>query len=243
MNDPKRLSASDDAVERTLLRAGRVIAPPGSKERALAVASGALGASAAVAGGAAAGKGTAFGIAKAGSIASLKWFGIVSLTGIGLTASAVVVHEVRESLAPASVDTVARGDKPPAVRKALPRAGKRPSSRRGMGARAHRSAHALALLRCRARAVVPDPGCRRGDRGRGSPLGLHGADRAGDARSGPPRARRRRPGALAFDSRALRGTLPAWVDGARGDHAPHRGPAEGGRSQRRDAVCGLVSRE
>jgi hypothetical protein len=131
MNDPKRLSASDDAVERTLLRAGRVIAPPGSKERALMMASGALGASGAVVGGAAASKGTAFGIAKAGSIASLKWFGIVSLTGIGLTASAVVVHEVRESRAPASVDTVVRGDKPTAPKRAPPKLASAPRADEG----------------------------------------------------------------------------------------------------------------
>jgi hypothetical protein len=129
MNDPKRLSASDDAVERTLLRAGRVVAPPGSKERALMMATGALGASGAVVGGAAAGKGTVFGLAKAGSIASLKWFGIVSLTGIGLTASAVIVHEVRESRAPTLA--VVREDKRPAARRALPRLASAPRTDEG----------------------------------------------------------------------------------------------------------------
>jgi hypothetical protein len=98
MSDPKRLStASESEFERALLRAGRVVAPRGSKERALMVASSALGASAAVAGGAAAGKGTALGIAKAGSIASLKWVAIVGLTGFGVTASVVVLHEVHDT--------------------------------------------------------------------------------------------------------------------------------------------------
>ena len=101
MSDPKRLSmASDSEFERALLRTARVAAPSGSKERALRVASSALAGSAAVAGGAAAGKGTALGMAKAGSIASLKWIGIVGLTGVGLTASAVAYHEVQDNRPP-----------------------------------------------------------------------------------------------------------------------------------------------
>jgi hypothetical protein len=101
MTDPKRLSlASDSEVERQLLQAGRVHAPPGSKEHALLVASSALG----VAGAAAAGKGTALGIAKAGSIVSLKWIGIIGLAAIGTVAGAAVVHEVRESRAPIAVE-------------------------------------------------------------------------------------------------------------------------------------------
>jgi Outer membrane lipoprotein len=105
MNDPERLStASDNEVERLLLGASRVRAPPGSKERAMLAVSGALGASGAAAGGAAAGKGTAVGIAKAGSFASLKWVGILGLTGIGTMAGAVVLHEVRESPPPTAVE-------------------------------------------------------------------------------------------------------------------------------------------
>jgi hypothetical protein len=107
MTDPKRLSASDSSVERALLRAARVRAPQGSKEHALMLASGALGASGAIPGGAAAGKGTAVGIAKVGSIASIKWVGIVGLTGIGMTAGAVAVHEIRESRPPMVLDMTA----------------------------------------------------------------------------------------------------------------------------------------
>jgi hypothetical protein len=102
MTDPKRLSlTSESEIERRLLAAGRVSAPPGSKERALLVAAGVLSAS----GGAAASKGTALGAAKAGSIASLKWIGIVGLTGIGAVAGTVALHEVREHRAPAAIES------------------------------------------------------------------------------------------------------------------------------------------
>jgi hypothetical protein len=105
MNDPERLStASDSEVERLLLGASRVRAPPGSKERAMFAVSGALGASGAVGGGAAAGKGTAIGLAKAGSLASLKWVGILGLAAIGTVGGAVVLHEVRESPPPTAVE-------------------------------------------------------------------------------------------------------------------------------------------
>jgi hypothetical protein len=109
MNDPERLStASDSEVERLLLGASRVGAPPGSKERAMLAVSAAL-ASGTVAGGAAAGKGTAIGIAKAGSLASLKWVAVLGLTAIGTAGGAVVLHEVRESRPPT---VVAMGPEP-----------------------------------------------------------------------------------------------------------------------------------
>jgi hypothetical protein len=118
MSDPKRLALSSESeVERLLLGAGRVRAPERSRERAFVVASGALGASAVAAGaagGASAGKGAVAGMAKVGSVLSLKWLGVLSATGIGLVAvgaaSTYVVHQSREravepgpSVAPAIV--------------------------------------------------------------------------------------------------------------------------------------------
>lgn len=133
MTDPKRLSlASDSEVERLILQAGRVHAPPGSKEHALLVASSALGVAGAAAGGAVVGKGNALGIAKAGSIVSLKWIGIVGLTGIGAVAGAVVVHEVRESRAPIAVEmTPALARRPPAPARARSRTDRIPENGEG----------------------------------------------------------------------------------------------------------------
>jgi hypothetical protein len=115
MSDPKRLAtASDSGFERELLRAGRIVAPPGSKERALMAASSALGTSAAVVGGTAAGKGTALGMAKAGSIASSKSVAIVVLTGIGVSTGAVVFHEVHD-VRPRHVEVSRAPARPPAT--------------------------------------------------------------------------------------------------------------------------------
>lgn len=119
MIDPKRLSMGSDCPdERLLLRASRISAPHGSKERAMLVASSALGASGAVASGAGASKGTALGMAKAGLIASLKWVGILGLAGIGTVAAALALREVRERRAPTVVEMAsASASKSPAARR------------------------------------------------------------------------------------------------------------------------------
>lgn len=98
MSDPKRLSSvSDNEVERLLLRAGRAGAPARSKELAFLAASSALPTAGAAAGGAVASKGAATGIAKtAGSFATVKWVGILGVTGAGALAG-VVASESRHA--------------------------------------------------------------------------------------------------------------------------------------------------
>jgi len=88
MSDPQRLrSASDDDLERLLLRAGRGRAPARARQRALLAATAALGTGMA-AGSAAAG---ALG-AKTGSVLSLKWLAVVGLAGVGAMTAAVVIQ-------------------------------------------------------------------------------------------------------------------------------------------------------
>jgi hypothetical protein len=100
MTEPRRLSSeSEDHVERMLLSAGRAGAPPGAKQRALLVASGAIAASSLAAGGAAAGGAAAGGaaaVAKAGSLATLTWIGVFSVTGIGVVTSAMVLSDAHQ---------------------------------------------------------------------------------------------------------------------------------------------------
>jgi hypothetical protein len=87
----KRLSfESDGDVEGLLLRAGRAGAPPRAKKRAFLAASGAAAASTI-----AAAEGTAA-AAKLGSLAALKWVGVVCLTGIGAAAGATALRAVYE---------------------------------------------------------------------------------------------------------------------------------------------------
>jgi hypothetical protein len=102
MNDPKRLtSASENNLERILLRAARVEAPSGAKERALLAVSAALAASSVTAGVASASPVAAS--AKAASVAALKWMGVLSLTGASAVTGAVVLHRALASAPHASV--------------------------------------------------------------------------------------------------------------------------------------------
>ena len=89
-NRPSRPSASE--VERLLLQAARIEAPPGSKERALLVASSAISGSGPAAG-AAAGKGAAAGITKTGSLAMLKWVGVAGIVGVGAVTGAMSIRD------------------------------------------------------------------------------------------------------------------------------------------------------
>lgn len=90
MNDfSDRLSESGNEFERALLRAGRVQAPKGAKERAWIAASSVAGASAFAASGAAAS--TASAVAKVGSAATLK--AIVAITG-AVAVTGVAAYQV-----------------------------------------------------------------------------------------------------------------------------------------------------
>ena len=101
MDDSDRLERERaDAVERLLLRAGRAGAPPGARDRALAVVSAAMG-SALVTSQAAAG-GLIAGAAKAGSVATLHWIGIISLGGIGAVAGAMLLGHASGGVPPSS---------------------------------------------------------------------------------------------------------------------------------------------
>jgi hypothetical protein len=89
MSDPQRLrSASDNDLERLLLRAGRERAPGRGRQRALLAATAALGTGLAASGSAAAG---AIG-AKTSSVLSLKWLAVVGLAGVGAMTAAVVIQ-------------------------------------------------------------------------------------------------------------------------------------------------------
>ena len=83
-----------DSVERLLLRAGRVAAPRGAKERSLAAVStalaGAFVTSHAAAGATIAGAGGAAGAAKAGSLTMLHVIAVTGLTGIGAVSGAMI---------------------------------------------------------------------------------------------------------------------------------------------------------
>lgn len=90
MSDPERLlTASDNEIERLLLRSGRAQAPQDSRHRALVAATAALGASGLVASTATAG-GAAV---KTGSVLSLKWLTFFGVTGLGAMTAAVAVSE------------------------------------------------------------------------------------------------------------------------------------------------------
>jgi hypothetical protein len=88
---PWRPSANE--VERLLLQAARIEAPPGSKERALLVASSAISGSGGSATGAAAGKGAAASITKTGSLAMLKWVGVAGIVGVGAVTGAMSIRD------------------------------------------------------------------------------------------------------------------------------------------------------
>lgn len=105
MSDPKRLSlAFESEVERALLRAGREGAPPGARQRALLAASAALAATSLATGGSAVGN--AVTATKVGSVALFKWIGLVSMVGLGATASAIVVRDVHENARRASMAVI-----------------------------------------------------------------------------------------------------------------------------------------
>ena len=100
---PRGPSASE--VERLLLQAARIEAPPGSKERALLVASTAVSGSGGPAAGAAAGKGAAAGITKTGSLAMLKWVGVAGVVGVGAVTGAISIRDARLG-APSSIAAI-----------------------------------------------------------------------------------------------------------------------------------------
>lgn len=118
MDDSERLARErTDAAERLLLRAGRVNAPPGAKDRALAVVSATVG-SALVTSQAAA-SGLVAGAAKAGSVAMIHWITIIGLGGIGAVAGAMLVGHENERAPPSPSVLVA----PAGVRAAPPHPG------------------------------------------------------------------------------------------------------------------------
>jgi len=132
MKEPRRLrvDAGSD-LERRLLGAGRARAPREARQRALVAATAALGttaaatgaaatgtavASGAAGGGATAGSAAASSIAKTGTVAMLKWLGLVGLAGIGAATAAVSMQHAH----PAS-ETMATATKPAdAVRAVAP---------------------------------------------------------------------------------------------------------------------------
>lgn len=93
MSNRDRLWPSASEVERLLLQAARIEAPPGSKERALLVASSALSGSPGATAGVAAGKGAAASITKTGSLAMLKWVGVAGMVGVGAVTGAMSIRD------------------------------------------------------------------------------------------------------------------------------------------------------
>jgi hypothetical protein len=108
MDDANRVDREAvEAVEDLLLRAGRAGAPPGAKERSLAVALiggtvvasqaaayGAVGgAGGAAAHGAVAGAGGIAGAAKVGSLTAIHFIAVTALTGVGAVAGAMLVRD------------------------------------------------------------------------------------------------------------------------------------------------------
>jgi hypothetical protein len=95
MTDPKRLSLEPESpFEAALLGSARRHPPSGAKERALVVASAAGIASTLGAAGAAA-EGTAAMVVKSGSVAALKWMGVLAVAGAGAVAGTTAVAVVR----------------------------------------------------------------------------------------------------------------------------------------------------
>ncbi len=100
MSEPKRLSSvSDGELERLLIRSGRLPAPLGSRRRALAAATAALG-TPGLAAGTAAASGAAM---KATSVLSLKWLGVVCAAGLGAMTAAVAITDHRLANEPPGV--------------------------------------------------------------------------------------------------------------------------------------------
>jgi hypothetical protein len=89
MTDPERLfETSDDEVARRILKAGRAGAPPGARERAIALASSVVAGSSLAAGSAAAGSGVA--AVKAGFLSALAGFKGLAVVGIACVASVAI---------------------------------------------------------------------------------------------------------------------------------------------------------
>jgi hypothetical protein len=86
MTDPERLfETSEDEVARLILKAGRAGAPPGARERAIAVASSVIAGSSLAAGSAAAGSGVVAG--KAGFLGALAGFKGLAVVGVACVAT------------------------------------------------------------------------------------------------------------------------------------------------------------
>ncbi|MCL2448714.1 MAG: hypothetical protein FWD17_07200 [Polyangiaceae bacterium] len=99
MTEPKRLSrASNDELERLLLRAGRPRAPRKARQRAITAASQALAASALATHGSAA----AATMAKTGVSVAVKWAVVLGLGGAASLGAVVAIHPILPSMSPAS---------------------------------------------------------------------------------------------------------------------------------------------
>jgi hypothetical protein len=95
MTDPERLfETSDDEVARLILKAGRAGAPPGARERALALASSVVAGSSLAAGSAAAGSGVVAGkVGFLGALAGFKGLAVVGIACVATVAASVAIKK------------------------------------------------------------------------------------------------------------------------------------------------------